>query len=130
MLKKLIVGLSIALVPSILFMGFDDNEVTNVENNNTATLASGSVSGIINFDKAYPKLKRVRVSKDNEVCGNIKKSKNFIVNKENRGLKNVLVTIEGVEGGEKADHPPRGTVDQHAGFEGACRNRCGEIGVA
>jgi len=98
-------------------MGFDksvrdNNEAISDESKNSVNLASGSVSGIINFDKSYPKLKRVRVSKDNEVCGNIKKSKNFIVNKENRGLKNVLVTIEGVEGGKTSTPVAAITVEQ------------------
>lgn len=105
MLRRMFVAISVIIIPALLFMGFHGSlnagEIEIVENSNSAVLASGSVSGIIKFDDNYPKTKRIRVSKDNEICGNIKKSKQFIVNRENKGLKNVLVTIEGVKGGKK-----------------------------
>lgn len=104
MLRNIFTAILVIFIPVLLLMGFHesilDSEIKIIENNDV-TLATGSVSGVISFDDKYPKTKRIRVSKDNEICGNIKKSKQFIVNRENKGLKNVLVTIEGVKGGKK-----------------------------
>jgi len=63
----------------------------------------GSVSGVVRFGNRYPKRKKIRISKDNETCGTIKRSEKFLVSKESKGLQNVLVTIEGVKAG-KAPH--------------------------
>ncbi|MCH7878087.1 MAG: carboxypeptidase regulatory-like domain-containing protein [candidate division Zixibacteria bacterium] len=66
----------------------------------------GSVFGVVRFDTKYPPQKKIRVSKDNETCGTIKLSERFLVSKDNKGLKNVLVTVEGVTSG-KAPSPAK-----------------------
>ncbi len=66
----------------------------------------GSVFGVVRFDSKYPKQKKIRVSKDNETCGTIKRSERFLVSKDSKGLKNVLVTVEGVTAG-KAPSPTK-----------------------
>ncbi len=93
------------LAISTLILGFSRNSIYSPEK-------TGSVSGVIKFDESYPKTKRIRVSKDNEVCGNIKKSPTFIVNRQNKGLKNVLVTIEGVTKGKTSSPQAKITVEQ------------------
>ena len=93
------------LAVSTLILGFS-------RNSNYSPEKTGSVSGVIKFDESYPKTKRIRVSKDNEVCGNIKKSPTFIVNRQNKGLKNVLVTIEGVTKGKTSYPQAKITVEQ------------------
>ncbi len=93
------------LAISTLMLGFS-------RNSNYFPEKTGSVSGVIKFDESYPKSKRIRVSKDNEVCGNIKRSPTFIVNRQNKGLKNVLVTIEGVTEGKTSSPQAKITVEQ------------------
>lgn len=93
------------LAISTLMLGFS-------RNSNYIPEKTGSVSGVIKFAESYPKSKRIRVSKDNEVCGNIKKSPTFIVNRQNKGLKNVLVTIEGVKEGKISSPQTKITVEQ------------------
>ncbi len=93
------------LVISTFILGFS-------RNSNYFPEKTGSVSGVIKFDESYPKSKRIRVSKDNEVCGNIKRSPTFIVNRQNKGLKNVLVTIEGVTKGKTSSPQAEITVEQ------------------
>lgn len=60
----------------------------------------GTVTGVVRFDSKYPKQKRVRVSVNNEACGTHKMSETFLVSPDNKGLKNVLVTIEGISAGK------------------------------
>ncbi len=93
------------LAMSTLILGFS-------RNSNYSAGQIGSVSGVIKFAESYPKSKRIRVSKDNEVCGNIKRSPTFIVNRQNKGLKNVLVTIEGVTKGKTSSPQVKVTVEQ------------------
>lgn len=93
------------LVISTFILGFS-------RNSNYLPEKTGSVSGVIKFEESYPKSKRIRVSKDNEVCGNIKKSPTFIVNRQNKGLKNVLVTIEGVKDGKVSSPQAKITIEQ------------------
>ncbi|MFQ5627821.1 MAG: carboxypeptidase regulatory-like domain-containing protein [bacterium] len=72
----------------------------------------GAISGAVRFAAAYPRPNRIRVSKDNEVCGMRKVSETFIVSKENKGLKNVLITVEGVEAGKAPAPVAEITVEQ------------------
>ncbi len=88
--------LVLGLPPVSVSAGDNDYEVIEVDN-------GGSASGVVRFDSKYPKRKKIRISKDNETCGTIKRSEKFLVSKENKGLKNVLVTIEGITTG-KAPH--------------------------
>ena len=66
----------------------------------------GSVFGVVRFDTKYPKQKKIRISKDSETCGTIKLSERYLVSKDNKGLKNVLVTVEGITAG-KAPSPSK-----------------------
>lgn len=63
---------------------------------------AGTVSGVVRFESEYPTAERLRVTADNAVCGTHKKGETFLVSPENKGLKNVLVTVEGVAGGRTA----------------------------
>lgn len=58
----------------------------------------GTVSGVVRFESEYPRAERHRVTTDNAVCGTHKRGETFLVAPENKGLKNVLVTLEGVAG--------------------------------
>lgn len=77
--------------------GTSSYEVISVTN-------GGSVKGVVKFKDKYPRQKRVRVDVNNEACGTHKKSETFLVSPTNKGLKNVLVTIEGIAAG-KAPSP-------------------------
>ncbi len=82
-----------AFLPLATYAGDADYAVVEVDD-------GSSVSGVVRFDSSSPKRKKVRISKDNETCGTIKRSEKFLVSKENKGLKNVLVTIKGVKAGK------------------------------
>lgn len=64
--------------------------------------SAGTVKGVVRFESEYPKAERLRVTTDNAVCGTYKKGETFLVSPENKGLKNVLVTVEGVAPGRTA----------------------------
>ena len=57
--------------------------------------AAGSVVGTVRFLETPPDPERLRVEKDNDVCGLRKFSQDFIVSPETQGLKNVVLTIVG-----------------------------------
>ncbi|MFQ5608121.1 MAG: carboxypeptidase regulatory-like domain-containing protein [Candidatus Zixiibacteriota bacterium] len=88
----------------------------------------GTVSGVVRFDTNYPKRKKIRVSKDNEVCGTIKRSERFLVSKDNKGLQNVLVTIEGISAG-KAPSPVKSVTLQQSGCTYIPHFQAAEIGA-
>jgi len=88
----------------------------------------GSVSGVVRFGSRYPKRKKIRISKDNETCGTIKRSEKFLVSKENKGLQNVLVTIEGVKAG-KAPHIAKSITLQQKGCTYVPHFQVAEVGA-
>lgn len=73
---------------------------------------TGTISGMVRFESAYPKPIRMRVTKDNETCGGIKLSERFLVSPETRGLQNVLVRIKGLQGNASAKPSAEVTVAQ------------------
>jgi len=77
-----------------------------------AAASGGMVSGVVRFEAEYPKAERVRVTTDNAVCGTHKNKEAFLVSPGNKGLKNVLVTIEGVKEGRRATPTAAVTVEQ------------------
>lgn len=60
----------------------------------------GTITGIVRFESAFPKRKKIRVSKDNKACGTRYYSEHFLVNESNKGLQNVLLTVEGISAGK------------------------------
>jgi len=68
-------------------------EIISVEN-------GGAVKGVVRFKGKYPRQKRIRINVNVEACGTNKKSETFLVSPKNKGLKNVLVTIEGISAGK------------------------------
>jgi len=70
----------------------------------------GSISGTVKFvGEKIPEAKEITVDKDKEVCGaEPKHSEKFVINAENRGIRYVVVSIEGIEKGKKAEVPAEG----------------------
>jgi plastocyanin len=70
----------------------------------------GSVSGTVKFvGEKMPEVKMLPVDKDKEVCGTEpKSSEKFVISAENMGIKNVVVSIEGIKKGKKAEAPAEG----------------------
>lgn len=63
-----------------------------------AETGPGTISGVALFSgETIPEMSIVEVTTDVEHCGKKVKTENRIVNAANRGLKNVVVTVEGVE---------------------------------
>ncbi len=74
----------------------------------------GTISGIVRFESEVPPQKRIRVTADNENCGTHKLSERFLVSPETKGLKNVLVTVEGVVGGRAATPDKQISLEQRS----------------
>ena len=60
----------------------------------------GTISGVVRFEDKFPPQKKLRVSKDKAACGGHKLSEKFLVAESNKGLQNVLVTVEGISSGK------------------------------
>lgn len=93
----------------------------NGENTTPAPLSSyrviavengGSITGVVRFESQFPRPERIRVSKDNEVCGAHQPAETFLVSPENKGLQNVLVTVEGVSAGRASAPATEITLEQ------------------
>ncbi|MFQ5705415.1 MAG: carboxypeptidase regulatory-like domain-containing protein [Gemmatimonadales bacterium] len=61
---------------------------------------AGSITGVVRFDSEYPRPETIKVTQDESVCGSSKQSQTFVVSPKNKGLANVVVTLEGVTGGK------------------------------
>ncbi len=71
----------------------------------------GKLVGVVRFAGPYPKPKKIRLLKDVEACGSFKYSQKYIVAEENKGLKNAVITIEGLVN-ENASPTQKLVVDQ------------------
>lgn len=67
--------------------------------------AGGSIVGTVSFLETPPEPERLRVDRNNDVCGLRKFSQEFIVSDETKGLKNVVLTVEGAPASKS---PPEG----------------------
>jgi hypothetical protein len=75
------------------------------------TAYSGSIVGEVRFTNAPPQLVPIRVTKDQDYCGDTLPNEIYLVD-SNGGLKNVVVFIESAPSGEswsarrRRDHQP------------------------
>lgn len=68
-------------------------------------LAGGAVRGVVRFTGDPPPLEKIDVAQDKETCGTHDIfAEDLLVSKEG-GLRNVVLTIEGVTGGKKLEIP-------------------------
>lgn len=65
----------------------------------------GSVVGTVKFLDTPPAPERLKVDRDNNICGLRKFSEDLIVAPQTKGLKNVVLTVVGIPAGSSA--PPR-----------------------
>lgn len=88
-----IIGSSSCLVKSY---AYTEIEVTN----------GGTITGTVKLEGDAPAPKMLNVDKDQEVCGHEKRpSEALIVSKDTKAVKNVVVSIEGIEKGKKFNPP-------------------------
>jgi len=71
---------------------------------------AGTLSGVVRFTGAPPKLDPIAVNKNRDVCGDQKPSEALVVG-ENRGVKGSVILIEGIAKGKKASSDV--VVDNH-----------------
>lgn len=97
-LRTTVVGalLVTGLIVSSCFTGksyaYTEIEVTN----------GGAITGTVKFDGDIPPVKVLNVDKDQEVCGHEQKSSpELIISADTKAIKNVVVSIEGIEKGKK-----------------------------
>lgn len=94
--------------PAVTRMAPTDPAITfeNATYRSVAVANAGSITGAVRFEDKYPRPRKIRITKDNEHCGAFKWAEKYIVNPENKGLLNALVTLEGIEAG-KAPSPAK-----------------------
>jgi len=94
--------------PAVTRMTPSDPSITfeNAGYLSTAVADAGSITGSVRFENRYPHRRKIRITKDNEHCGAFKWAEKYIVNPENKGLLNALVTLEGINEG-KAPSPAK-----------------------
>jgi hypothetical protein len=66
----------------------------------------GEVSGTISLKGAFPVNQPAKVLINPEYCGNTVYEETYVVNPQNKGLENVVISIEGIEKGKKAEGLP------------------------
>ncbi len=76
-----------------------------------ASLNGGAVTGVVRFPGEYPDREKIMITKDQQVCGAFQYSEIFVVAEENHGLKNVVITLVNVKGGQ-APAAVTATIDQ------------------
>ena len=101
-LSKTIIGmfLTLGLVMGpgsmVKSYGYTEIEVTN----------GGTITGTVTLDGDIPAPKMLKVDKDLETCGHHEMfSEELIISKDTKGIKNVIVSIEGIEKGKKFSPP-------------------------
>lgn len=63
----------------------------------------GELSGTITFKGERPTMQPIKVVLNPEYCGNTVYDETYIINPQNNGLENVVISIEGIERGKKAN---------------------------
>jgi hypothetical protein len=63
----------------------------------------GELSGTISFKGAVPVLEPLKVNRNPDYCGNTVPDESLIINSENKGIQNVVVSFEEVPQGKKHD---------------------------
>lgn len=67
-----------------------------------ACVHAGSIVGEVKFTDAPPQLKPIKVTKDQDYCGEILPNETYLI-EANGGLKNVVVFLESAPPGNQAD---------------------------
>jgi plastocyanin len=76
-----------------------------------AAQSGGSIAGEVKFAGTPPAPKVVKVNKDNQACGNEKKSEDVVVG-ANKGLLNAVVSVTGLSGAPAAKAAKKPVLDQ------------------
>lgn len=93
---------SLVLVCSVCFLWISPSPPVAVS---PSPGAGGSVVGTVAFLETPPKPERLRVDRNNDVCGLRKFSREFIVSDTTKGLKNVVLMVVGAP---PSSSPPKG----------------------
>lgn len=65
-----------------------------------ASLNGGAISGVVRFPGESPEREKIMITKDQQICGAFQYSEIFVVSEENRGLKNVVISLVNVKDGQ------------------------------
>ena len=102
--KRLVATLCVLTVGLLLLLQFS----RPVE----AASRGGMITGVVHFAGDYPTPEKIEITQNPDVCGTSKLSRMFVVSADTKGLKNVVVTLEGVEGGKAPAPTPTASVAQ------------------
>ena len=92
----LAMGLIVSSGSVVKSYGYTEVDVTN----------GGTIVGTVKLAGDIPAAKMLKTDKDQEACGHGERpSEALIVSKDTKGIKNVVVSIEGIEKGKKFNHP-------------------------
>ncbi len=93
------------LVPVCLFIfGVNSAEAARYSVMEGGVENGGIVNGRITFEGTPPPPRMLTVDEDTEACGGDRPSEELLVNKSG-GIKNVVLSIEGIQSGKKWDFP-------------------------
>ena len=107
-----LVGITVALGMAVSFVMGAGVEAAPAASE-AAAQTGGSAVGHVRFLETPPEPERLRVNRDNDVCGLRKLSQDFIVSEETKGLKNVVLTIIGARApAASAGGPPPPVLEQ------------------
>ena len=66
----------------------------------------GELTGTISFKGELPLNQQINVVRNQDYCGNSIYDETYRVNSKNKGLQNVVISVEGIERGKKANKSP------------------------
>ena len=78
----------------------------------SAATDRGTVRGVVRFPESYPEREKITITKDHAVCGAVQYSEDFVVSEKGHGLKNVVVSLSGVQETTKASGESIATLEQ------------------
>lgn len=105
--------LALVCVPSLGLMMRGAEPLGSSVASSTLQAGGGVAVGTVRFLADPPEPERLRVTQNPDVCGLRKFSQEFIVSKETKGLKNVVMTIVGVPARSAPAGAPGPQVAQH-----------------
>ena len=67
----------------------------------------GTIAGTVKLEGGVPAAKMLKIDKDEQTCGHgLKASEDMVINSDNMGIKNAVVSLDGIEAGKALDTTP------------------------
>lgn len=80
----------------------------------TKQTEGGTITGLVYFPGEYPEPQKILINQDQHICGAFQYSEDFVVNEENKGLANVVISLANVTNGlPPQSETSHATIDQN-----------------